>query len=41
MMASYGNIVPNYQNPKVAEIKERLGPFNYEPAPSSDGVNRK
>jgi len=32
---------PNYQNPKVQEIKERLGAFNYNPAPKSDGVLRK
>ena len=32
--------IPNYQNPKVQEIKERLGPFKYEPKPRSDGVRR-
>lgn len=32
---------PNYSNPKVQEIKERLGGFNYEPSPKPDGVRRK
>ena len=32
---------PNYANPKVQFIKEKLGPFNYNPAPSEDGVKRK
>ena len=32
---------PNYQNPKVLEIKDRLGSFNYEPSPADDGVKRK
>ena len=32
---------PNYQNPRVQEIKEKLGPFNYDPSPSDDGVKRK
>ena len=25
----------------MQEIKEKLGPFNYEPGPSDDGVKRK
>ena len=31
----------NYSNPKVLSIKEELGEFNYDPAPSEDGVKRK
>ena len=42
MGGHYGNIVePNYQNPKVQEIKERLGPFKYGSAQDNDGVRRK
>lgn len=36
-----GNTPANYSNPKVQEIKERLGSFKYEPAPKEDGVNRR
>ncbi len=32
---------PNYDNQTVMEIKKHLGSFNYEPAPSDDGVARK
>lgn len=40
-MGSLGYITnPNYQNPKVHEIKQRLGGFNYQPAPREDGVRR-
>jgi hypothetical protein len=41
-LGRYGVVAdPNYQNPKVLEIKDRLGPFNYEPSPADDGVKRK
>jgi hypothetical protein len=42
MTSRYGVITnPNYSNPKVLEIKDRLGAFNYEPTPKDDGVKRK
>jgi len=31
---------PNYDNPLVQGIKQKLGPFNFEPAPSRDNVKR-
>ena len=39
-LGGYGNVQPNYDNHKVQEIKERLGPFKYDPAPANDGVKR-
>ena len=41
LLSGRDNIDPNYQNPTVLEIKKQLGQFNYEPAPSEDGVKRK
>jgi hypothetical protein len=32
--------VPNYDNHVVQAIKERLGPYNYEPHPPRDNVVR-
>jgi hypothetical protein len=32
---------PQYNNPTVQDIKEKLGGFDYDPAPSDDGVKRK
>lgn len=38
----YGTVEPNYHNPKVQEIKERLGPFKYgNSTQDNDGVQRK
>lgn len=39
MQWSYG-MQPNYENPLVQSIKQKLGPFNYEPAPKKDTVKR-
>jgi len=39
----FGSAVePNYSNPRVLEIKEKLGAFDYDTAaPKNDGVVRK
>lgn len=34
------DMVPNYDNPLVQNIKKRLGQFNYEPAPKKDQTRR-
>jgi hypothetical protein len=31
---------PNYDNPLVMSIKQKLGTFNYEPTPRKDNVKR-
>ena len=31
----------NYSNPKVQEIKARLGSFNYNPVPKDDGIKKE
>ena len=36
----YGTVYPNYDNNKVADIKEKLGPFKYDNTQANDGVKR-
>ena len=33
-------VSPNYDNPLVQSIKQRLGSFNYEPSPPKDLIKR-
>jgi len=35
------SLQPNYDNRKVKSIREKLGPFNYEPRPTRDRKRRE